>query len=442
MKQITKSFISVASVGLASVLGLSACSDVIETEYANTDTTSNVTFYVTGVENSSPLDSVEIFLIDKGQEKAIYTDSNGVVSVNDLTLGDNYAFKIMKDGYATQTVYIDVDNASGNADYAIAGNQTSIITMYELGGTLAGQLMIEDDGTLVAAEGAVVRANISCGNCDIDYVETTVTAEGSYEFTDLPLELTVSIEALPFTFNDVAYSSENLGSRNINTKETIFMTSIGEYDSKLAQAIQPLSSDLKSIATNGNVVVTFNQPVDVDMIAWNDITIGQIALDISWNTAKTQVTIAPTQGTWSENTNYSVSFDISSVDGSDFNGTVDFNTTGDLASTFGDLNFALVNFPDAADFSPVVANAVTITPTDESITIGWAEVEGATSYRIYFQNDSEDALQYEGQTSDLEYRTFIAHGDTEIDEGPAYIQIWAINGDKVVKSEVIELKEN
>ena len=203
-------------IGSMALIGLVGCSDVIETEYTNNDNNANVTFYVTSSENMEALDSAKLYLINEGVDFAFYTDSMGVVQKGGLALGDAYTFKVEKDGYATQTITVNIDNESGNADYAIAGDETMWVSMFKLGGKVSGQLYVEEDGVKVPAEGAVIRANISCGNCDVDYVETTTEADGTYTFENLPMNVNITFVAQPFTLNNVRYASREPGNSNGN----------------------------------------------------------------------------------------------------------------------------------------------------------------------------------------------------------------------------------
>ena len=55
--------------------------------------------------------------------------------------------------------------------------------------------------------------------------------------------------------------------------------------------------------------------------------------------------------------------------------------------------------------------------------------------------DDDAALEYLTTTSQTTYSTNINPGDADIDAGNAYIQIWAENGESVVKSNIIKIRE-
>ena len=180
--------------------------------------------------------------------------------------------------------------------------------------------------------------------------------------------------------------------------------------------------------------------MDTSKLAYNDITVSNIATDITWNEDFTKVTITPSQGEWPENSSFTVSLDITSTDGDDLNTSVDFDTFGNLG-TMGAITAAVVAAPDSVDFADITDDKVGITASDDYITLRWAPVEGASRYDIYFMNDDEETLTYQTNTTSTDYYTGIAHGDFEINDGPAFIQIWATNGEQVSKSAIIKLRE-
>lgn len=427
----------------AALIGLVGCSDVLETEYTNTDNNAQVTFYVTESQNAVALDSVMVQLITLAEENAVYTDSNGVTQIENLALGDSYTFKIVKDGYAAQTVTVDIFNASGNADYAIAGDQTRQVSMYKLGGQVSGQLFVDVDGTKEPAEGATIRANINCGTCDIDYVETTVNADGSYTFENLPLDINTSLVALPFELDGVRYGTENLGSQTPTDVNEIFMTSVGLYNAPQAQALEVISTDLGSLDTNASVVIDFTQAVNTDEVKYGDIEISNgstLAFDESWNSAKTKLTLTATQGYWQKNDNFTVSLSLESEDGDAYNGNVSFDTYGNLG-TLGNIRYATVAAPADGNFSNVVDDKIVLDGSEDYITLEWDEVSGVTRYEIWYMRDSDEALAYSTWTTSTQYQPGISPGDFDIDEGPAYIQIRATNGEEVSMSPVIKIRE-
>ncbi len=443
MKKIINSLAFIGLVSLTALTTLTGCSDVLETEYKNADNKADITFYVTSSENSVPLKNVKIYLISENPQISEKTDENGVLIRKKFSLGNSYTFHIVADGYATQTTTVTITNASGNADYSIAGNVTQSIMMFKLDGSASGSLFVLQNGTKLPAKDAIVRANIACATCDVNYVETSVQADGTYTFDQLPLNIPVSIVGQSFTLNGTRYASENLGTITASSDDEIFMTALGQYNTPAAQALEALATDIGSVIGTKPVDIEFSQAVDESKIGYNDIRVthgNTVAVDATWNTNKTKVTLTPSQGVWESGKNFTIFFDLESEDGDFYNGSVDFNTYGAL-SAFQNLEFATLFAPVDADFSPIVDDRIIVLGSNETITVKWDAIDGVADYQIYFMADDDAALEYLTTTSQTTYSTNINPGDADIDAGNAYIQIWAENGESVVKSNIIKIRE-
>ena len=223
-----------------------------------------VTLKVVDYNTGEALDSAEIYsLIDA---KVTYTDTLGTASWEDNVIGD-YEYTIAKDGYATRTAKVTLQENSGG-DMARVEDRIQEVKMFRKGVAVKGTVLIRDPHTGNLSAAPKVKVVLSYENDFIvpSEITTRTDSSGVYEFTNLAEGLEYSVRVPQATVDGKTYAWENqkiinqaLRSGERRVLDQVTMEVVG-LDPEL------INDNLSSIEQDESAMLTFSTELLADSV--------------------------------------------------------------------------------------------------------------------------------------------------------------------------------
>lgn len=376
---------------LAAALSLTffACSDVEMTGYDESKTTGSIDLFVKDAATSDALDSVQVTYVINGKQKTAKSDADGRIVIAGLASG-NYRLTLTRPGYASVDIGASITPAA-DIDMPVLPDLDITSYMYKEGVTLTGVVKITNiDDERVVQSGVAVDLELSGANFSKFVYSTTTDDNGEFAFENLPELVNYSVSVRRYVDGDIAYETgatwveSDLRAGSTIAKPTAFVMAI---DAPVLE-INKINSKLDE---DDSLSVIFSQSVDIEEIGLGDIEVAQgfteVAVNVTWTSNNTVMTVRPVQGIWGNTGNYTLSVSLKSEAGASLADTEVFGVSTNASMPGKVENFAVSTWNDLTLDHPA---SDPVDRTAYTVTVTWDELDGVDGYEIWRKRSTED----------------------------------------------------
>jgi hypothetical protein len=359
-----------------SALAVACGNGVVSNKQENSEPTGIVTGRVLDASNGAPLAGVQVGTFINGTATTVATDGSGRYQLGPIPAGTYTLFGDAQ-GYVRR-LFNNVTVAGEAGDFP---TENLVVTrdfdMAKGDATIDGVVVTS---TNAPANGATAFVDLRGSGYDLVASSKADTA-GRFKFTGLP----GSAAGFSVTVNVAPYDENGDGAPDFLTNSrtyTLFpaFTSTGPITIS-AIGVPVLTSTIgdSDLAPTESIVMTFGAPVRANQSTFtltrNSIGF-TVGLNVSWDTARTTVTVSPAGGPLVEGQNYTFSWNV----------RADNNTSSSNSQSF------VVRAAPTQPVAPVTNFRITA-PTPavydsslSSVTVAWNAVSGAAGYRLYVKD--------------------------------------------------------